>query len=158
MAKVTPEEALKTRQRILDAVIQCLLDPQVGYEKMTYTRLQTMTGISRGGILNHFGKKAEFISALDGTIVNTVLNELNLSSRDAFNASFEVAMTRPNFHAVLQLLISNASHHVAIGHAKAAWLELEDLIEQKLGIEAKEEDLPRLLGRSFFLLTNRKAA
>ena len=158
MAKVTPEQALKTRQRILDAVIQCLLDPQIGYEKMTYTRLQTMTGISRGGILNHFGKKAAFISALDGTIFNTVLNELDLSSREAFNASFEVAITRPSFHAVLQLLISNASHHVAIGHAKQAWLELEQLIEEKLGAEAKNDDLPRLLGRSFFLLTTRKAA
>ena len=158
MAKVTPEQALRTRQRILDAVIQCLLDPQVGYDKMTYTRLQAMTGISRGGILNHFGKKEQFISALDGEIFDTVLDELDLSSREAFNASFEIAMTRPTFHAVLQLLISNASHHVAIGHAKRTWLELEKLIEEKLGNEAKEEDLPRLLGRSFFMLTTGQAA
>ncbi|AJR05117.1 TetR/AcrR family transcriptional regulator [Photobacterium gaetbulicola] len=158
MAKVTPEEALKTRQRILDAVIQCLLDPQVGYEKMTYTRLQTMTGISRGGILNHFGKKEHFLLALDGRIFNTVLNELDLSSRDAFSSSFESALARPTFNAVMQLLLNNASHHVAIEYAKQAWRDLEDLIEEKLGAEVKENDLPRLLGRSIFMLTTSKAA
>ena len=96
MAKVTPEEALKTRQCILDAVVQCLLDPQIGYDKMTYTRLQAMTGISRGGILNHFGKKEHFLAALDGEVFNTALKELNLSSRNAFRVSFEQAMARPD--------------------------------------------------------------
>ena len=158
MAKVTPEEALKTRQRILDAVVQCLLDPQIGYDKMTYTRLQAMTGISRGGILNHFGKKEHFLAALDGKVFNTVLKELDLSSRDAFRASFEVAMTQPTFNAVIQLLLSNASHHVATEQAKQAWHDLETLIEQQLGAEAKDDDLPRLLGRSFFMLTTRQAA
>ncbi|MGF1735284.1 hypothetical protein [Photobacterium satsumensis] len=158
MAKVTPEVALKTRQRILEAAIQCLLDPQVGYDKMTYTRLQSMTGISRGGILNHFSKKEHFLSALDGKVFNTVLDELNLSSREAFITSFETAMTRPTFNAVIQLLLNNASHHIAIEQAKQAWRELEDLIEEKLGTEAKENDLPRLLGRSFFMLTTSQAA
>ncbi|MGR5065744.1 TetR/AcrR family transcriptional regulator [Photobacterium sp. DNB22_13_2] len=158
MAKVTPEEALKTRQRILQAVIQCLLDPQVGYDKMTYTRLQTMTGISRGGILNHFNKKEHFLAALDGKVFNTVFNELDLSSREAFSASFEVAMTHPTFNAVIQLLLNNTSHHIATEQARQAWWDLEKLIEETFGTEVKENDLPRLLGRSFFMLTTSKAA
>ncbi|MCW8328776.1 TetR/AcrR family transcriptional regulator [Photobacterium sp. SDRW27] len=158
MAKVTSKESQKTRQKIIDAVITCLLDPQLGYEKMTYTRLQTMTGISRGGILNHFKKKVDFLNALDGEIFDTVLTSLDLSNRESFTHSFEQAITQPKFRAVLQLLIGNISHHTAIAKAKQNWQELEDLIEQKLGKEAKEYDLPRLLGKSFNIMLNLEKA
>ncbi|ELR65951.1 Transcriptional regulator [Photobacterium marinum] len=148
MARVTPEESQKTRQKITDAVISCLLDPQIGYEKMTYSRIQSITGLSRGGILNHFNKKEEFLSVLDGKLFDTILTSLDFSSREAFIESFEAANQKPEFKAVLLLLITNLSCDITSQKALESWIKLEQLIEDKLGTPVKEYDLPRLLGRS----------
>ncbi|KHT65251.1 hypothetical protein RJ45_02180 [Photobacterium gaetbulicola] len=67
-------------------------------------------------------------------------------------------MASPTFNAIIQVPLNSTSHHVAIEYAKQAWRELEDLVEEKLGAEVKENDLPRLLGRNIFMLTASKAA
>ncbi|KLV04668.1 hypothetical protein ABT56_14530 [Photobacterium aquae] len=149
MAKVTAEESAKTRHRITQAVIHCLLDPHIGFEKMTYTRLQHMTGLSRGGILNHFHKKDHFLTTLDlgQEIFASLIAPLDLTSSERLAASFGRAIQQPRFKAIIQLLISNNSQHYAKQQAQLGWHQLEHHIESQLGKQTKEDVLPRLLGK-----------
>ncbi|OAN10838.1 hypothetical protein A3K86_17750 [Photobacterium jeanii] len=154
MARVTRSEAERTKQKILQAVTHCLLDPSIGFDKMTYTRLQEMTGLSRGGILNHFNKKADFLIALDHDFHLCLLSPLDFSSRDAFIHSFELALQQREFRTILILMIRHIAQGAPNIIAERTWLLMATKIKTELGETVLEEDLPRLLGKVCTLLLN----
>lgn len=57
-----PSAAARTqlsRERILDAAVRCLVE--YGYSGATTLRIQALAGVSRGGLLHHFGSRDELL-------------------------------------------------------------------------------------------------
>lgn len=69
MATMTrKEQRERTRERLLDAAMMCLVD--YGYAGTTTQRIQEQVGVSRGALLHHFGSKAELLVAAIHHIAN----------------------------------------------------------------------------------------
>lgn len=62
MAKRTKEDALETRERILDAAIEVF--DQRGVSRPSLTEIAELAGVTRGAVYGHFQNKADLFSAL----------------------------------------------------------------------------------------------
>lgn len=64
MSNLQEERSAETRQRLMDAAVECLFER--GYAGTTTTEIASRAGVSRGAQLHHFPKKDELvISALE---------------------------------------------------------------------------------------------
>ncbi|NKF50737.1 TetR family transcriptional regulator [Shewanella sp. WXL01] len=152
MAKRSRVETERTVNYILDEALNQILT--IGFEAMSYTTLSDATGISRTGISHHFPRKTEFLAKLDMRIGQLFVDELNFTSLELLESSWNAAMKQPRHLAVLKLYFSlcgasqkGISFFTAIEHAKEQAGEL-------LGAEG-ERCIDNLIGRSsVMLLTN----
>ncbi len=55
------ERSAATRQKLLDAAIECLIE--LGYARMTTTDVADRAGVSRGAQLHHFPSKVELVTS-----------------------------------------------------------------------------------------------
>src|SRR5687767_4439256 len=53
------ERSAATRERLLDATVECLVD--LGYAKTTTTEVVRRAGVSRGAQVHHFPTKADLV-------------------------------------------------------------------------------------------------
>ena len=66
MAKRTKEDALETREKILDAAIEVF--DRRGVSRPSLTEIAELAGVTRGAIYGHFQNKADLFSALTDRI------------------------------------------------------------------------------------------
>ncbi|MCQ3830242.1 TetR family transcriptional regulator [Microbulbifer elongatus] len=62
MAKRTKEDALETRERILDAAVEVF--DRRGVSRPSLTEIAELAGVTRGAVYGHFQNKADLFSAL----------------------------------------------------------------------------------------------
>jgi AcrR family transcriptional regulator len=107
------ERSAETRERLLDATIECLLE--LGYTGTSTTEVCQRTGLSRGALLHHFPTKQLLVIEAVRRLV-TRMGAENLAhaarvapSDDPLDRMFDVIWTnfrQPLFHAVLELWIA----------------------------------------------------
>lgn len=154
MPKRSKEDTAITVKTILKAVEQQLI--KVGYDNMSYSTLSKQTGISRTGISHHFPKKTDFIVALEERLYKRFIAYLVLNKTvTELNDSWEKALTKPQFVAILKVLFHSAvnddnKHQVA----KNVFEKLIKKRGRQLGDNASA-DLERLLGKSIVQISCR---
>ena len=163
MARRTKEEALETREQVLDAAEQVFRERGVGHASLA--EVADAAGVTRGAIDPHFASKAELFEAmlaraempLDaafdapqlpvadplGTVRETAIKALlHLTSSDRVRNIFDVAFL---LHYISQYLVldpgdlvnTGTPPGVAMGMAQPAWLQSGD--EMVLGISGLGE-------------------
>jgi AcrR family transcriptional regulator len=68
------ERSAATRQKLLDAAIECLVE--LGYARMTTTDVADRAGVSRGAQLHHFPSKVELVTSAIRHLADRRLAEL----------------------------------------------------------------------------------
>lgn len=113
-ARRTQEErSAKTRARLLDATVECLL--KLGYARTTTTKIATRAKVSRGAQLHHFPtKQALVITAVEHVFARHV-EEFRAAfgglppgadrAAKAVDLLWEI-VTGPTFYAVLELIVA----------------------------------------------------
>lgn len=86
MSPVTTSRAHGTRQRLLDAAEHVLLDE--GAESLTLDAVAASAGVSKGGLLYHFGTKEALVVGVVSRAVETVDAELHRASASAAPGDF----------------------------------------------------------------------
>ncbi|MGW4031873.1 TetR/AcrR family transcriptional regulator [Streptomyces sp. NPDC004838] len=115
----------ETRQRLLDATIECLVD--YGFAGTTTQRVQERAGISRGALLHHFASKADLLTAATHHVAELRLAHLReeadagKQTREEGLALLRTAMSGPYFLAGLELWLAARTDP----HLKAALLPAE---------------------------------
>lgn len=67
------QKSAKTRDRILDAAIDCFIN--LGYTNVTTAKVADFAGVSRGAMLHHFPSKTELIQAAVEYLHNKLLED-----------------------------------------------------------------------------------
>src|SRR4029453_13592842 len=110
MAAPTQERAIATRNALLDAAIECLVE--LGYAGTTTIETARRAGVSRGAQLHHFPTKAQLLA--------TAVEHLFDRRRSAFLAAFAAIHPKAaRLDAAMDLLWSMFE-----GPAFVAWTEL----------------------------------
>jgi AcrR family transcriptional regulator len=107
------ERSSETRERLLDATLECLLER--GYAGTTTPVVCERTGLSRGALLHHFPTKQALVIEAVGRLVAR-MNQENLAqaarvvaAADPLERMFDVIWTnfqQPLFHAALELWLA----------------------------------------------------
>lgn len=71
------ERSAKTRQRLLDATINCVVDH--GYAGTTMQRVQARAGVSRGALVHHFPSMEDLLVGAIHHVARRQLDELRLA-------------------------------------------------------------------------------
>lgn len=93
----------ETRQRLLDATIDCLVEH--GFAGTTTQRVQERAGVSRGALLHHFASKADLLAAATHHVAELRLAHIRAEtsggaqSREKGLALLRTAMSGPYFLA-----------------------------------------------------------
>lgn len=107
------EKSASTRQRILDATIDCLIES--GYARTTTVDVSERAGVSRGAMLHHYPSKAELLYAAMDYLHNKRLSDLRkeVAKFDEAEDVVEVAVNlfwemvkHPWFHAMQELTMA----------------------------------------------------
>lgn len=110
MSVTRKEQLARTRERLLDATVECLVT--YGHSGTTTQRIQDAAGLSRGALLHHFGSKSELLVAaihhvadLRFALISRTVDEIE-DGPDSLRLLVEAireAMTGPYFQAALEL-------------------------------------------------------
>ena len=103
------ERTLETRQKLLDATIDCLYE--LGYANTTTTEIAKRAKLSRGAQLHHFPTKIELVTTAVGHIFDRRDRE--------FRAAFADVPRADRARATIDLL-----WHMISGRVFYAWLEI----------------------------------
>jgi AcrR family transcriptional regulator len=113
-ARRTQEErSTATRERLLDATIECLIE--LGYAKTTTSEIVRRAGVSRGAQVHHFPTKAELVQSAIVHLAHRQFGQLKagleqLNSRDdQFSDAIDLiweSYSGPLFTAALELIVA----------------------------------------------------
>lgn len=104
------EQRDRTRERLLDATIHCLVT--YGYARTTTQRIQDQAGVSRGALLHHFGSKQDLLVAAIHRIADLRLRDFTARAADLGDGpealeqmvtAIRSVMTGPPFQAAIEL-------------------------------------------------------
>jgi len=104
------ERREETRQRLLDATIDCLVE--YGFAHTTTQRVQERAGVSRGALLHHFASKADLLAAATHHVAELRLAHIRAEtssgapSLEQGLALLRAAMSGPHFLAGLELWLA----------------------------------------------------
>jgi len=116
MSTLQEERSAETRQRLMDATVECLFER--GYAGTTTTEIATRAGVSRGAQLHHFPKKDELVVSALEHVFNLRLNQMRKTVAQRPTGSREtrlIAMVDalwpifkgPTFYAWLELVVAS---------------------------------------------------
>ncbi|MHB8381339.1 MAG: TetR/AcrR family transcriptional regulator [Candidatus Binataceae bacterium] len=116
MSNLQEERSAETRQRLMDATVECLFER--GYAGTTTTEIASRAGVSRGAQLHHFPKKDELvISALEHVFALRIAQMRDMAAerptggRAGQMASLVDALwpffKGPTFYAWLELVVAS---------------------------------------------------
>ncbi|MFE3899752.1 TetR/AcrR family transcriptional regulator [Streptomyces sp. NPDC059153] len=100
----------ETRQRLLDATIDCLVEH--GFAGTTTQRVQERAGVSRGALLHHFASKADLLAAATHHVAELRLAHIRAETDGGAAhpehglALLRTAMSGPHFLAGLELWLA----------------------------------------------------
>ena len=106
--KRTKEEAEATRQKIIDACYEIILEK--GHEKMTRDDIAARLGMTRGAVNSHFKDKEEMYLVT----LNAVLDKLKAQRETYINDSGMTVEQR--LHALFQMPLAEADYFHFINH------------------------------------------
>lgn len=86
MPRVSQEKAAQTRQKIIQAALNILIEQ--GEDALTFTNLAKEVGIARSGINCHFKKKCDLIDTIRPQISEIIMQELDFTSAKNFYDSW----------------------------------------------------------------------
>lgn len=90
MPRVSQQHAAQTKQRIIDAALNIVLNH--GIEALTFTNIANKAHVGRSNINSHFKKKHDLILELRPLLSNVILKPLRFSSVDDFYLSWQQAI------------------------------------------------------------------
>lgn len=90
MPRVSQLQAKKTKQRILDASLDIVLNE--GIIALTFTNIAHKAHIGRSNINNHFKKKHDLLAELRPVLASIITQSLDFSSTHHFYNSWVAAM------------------------------------------------------------------
>jgi AcrR family transcriptional regulator len=157
------ERSAETRERLLDATIECLLE--LGYTGTSTTEVCHRTGLSRGALLHHFPtKQALVIEAVRRLVVRMGTENLLHAARvaptdDPLDRMFDVIWSnfgQPLFHAVLELWIAARTDpelHASLHQAeRERGRGIAVLYASIAGVAAEHEDFVDVLQLTLHLM------
>ena len=116
-SRTTRPHGQRSRQRILDAAIECLVD--LGYSGTTTVAVQRRAGVTRGALLHHFPSRDELLVAavahLGEARFDVLVREVEEAARNgnridaAIDATWE-SFTGPLFIAATELWLAARTH------------------------------------------------
>ncbi len=107
MAKISAEEKHRKKAEF-DAHIYDIFINE-GWDAVTYERMAKDFGTRKSSIQRYYGKRLDFGNALQGKILPIILPLLDFSDKEAFIASWLLALDNQTFREVNKLLIENAT-------------------------------------------------
>lgn len=90
MPRVSQHQATLTKQRIIDAALNIVLNN--GLDALTFTNIANKAEIGRSNINNHFKKKHDLIGELRPLLANVIVKPLRFTSTDDFYLSWQQAI------------------------------------------------------------------
>jgi AcrR family transcriptional regulator len=116
MSTLQEERSAETRQRLMDATVECLFER--GYAGTTTTEIATRAGVSRGAQLHHFPKKDELVVSALEHVFNLRLSQMRNTVAQRSTGDREtrlIAMVDalwpifkgPTFYAWLELVVAS---------------------------------------------------
>jgi AcrR family transcriptional regulator len=162
-SRTQEERSAETRERLLDATLQCLLE--LGYTGTSTTEVCQRTGLSRGALLHHFPtKQALVIEAVRRLVTRMGVENLAHAagaapSDDPLDRMFDVIWNnfrQPLFHAVLELWIAARTDpelHASLHQAeRERGRGIAVLYESIAGAVAEREDFAEVLQLTLHLM------
>jgi AcrR family transcriptional regulator len=157
------ERSAETRERLLDATIECLLE--LGYTGTSTTEVCQRTRLSRGALLHHFPTKQQLVIEAVRRLVSRMGVE-NLAhaagvapTEDPLDGMFDVIWNnfrQPLFHAVLELWIAARTdpelHASLHGAERERGRGIAVLYESIAGVAAQREDFADILQLTLHLM------
>lgn len=113
MSRLQEERSAETRQRLIDATIQCLFEH--GYAGITTAEIAARAGLSKGAQLHHFPSKEQLV----GAALEHLFDLRVAASRDSETMSRLPAQPGKRLAAIVDLLVPVYRDKVFF-----AWLEL----------------------------------
>lgn len=151
MSVTRKEQLARTRERLLDATVECLVT--YGHAGTTTQRIQDAAGLSRGALLHHFGSKSELLVAaihhvadLRLAMISSTLEQLEDApgSLRLFVEAVRDAMTGPYFQAALELWSASRTDEqlraALLPAERRLGTALRDLFHRHAGIEDRDEE------------------
>lgn len=129
------EKSASTRQRILEAAIECLIE--LGYARTTTVEVAERAGVSRGAMLHHYRSKAELLYAAMDYLHNKRMADLRkeVAKFEEAEDVVEVAVNlfwemvkHPWFHAMQELTTAARTD----AELRETLLPLADRFEQEI--------------------------
>ena len=90
MPRVSQHQATLTRQRIVDASLNIVLNH--GVDALTFTNIASKANIGRSNINSHFNKKQNIVAALRPMLANVIITPLCFNSAADFYLSWQEAI------------------------------------------------------------------
>jgi len=100
MPRVSQLQAKQTKQRILDASLDIVLNE--GVSALTFTNIADKAQVGRSNINNHFRKKNDLLIELRPQLAQVIIQSLDFSSTECFYSSWVNAIqtTQPFCRAI----------------------------------------------------------
>lgn len=162
-SRTQEERSAETRERLLDATLQCLLE--LGYTGTSTTEVCQRTGLSRGALLHHFPtKQALVIEAVRRLVARMGIENLAHAAgvaptEDPLDRMFDVIWSnfrQPLFHVVLELWIAARTdpelHANLHGAERERGRGIALLYESIAGLAAQREDFADVLQLTLHLM------
>jgi AcrR family transcriptional regulator len=166
-ARSTPrtqeERSTETRERLLDATIECLLER--GYAGTSTPVVCERTGLSRGALLHHFPTRHSLVIEALRRLVSLMGEETlqhaarSLDQSDPLERMFDVIwanFSQPLFHAALELWMASRTDrelHASLYRAERARGQgIAQLYESLAGAAAKQDGFSDLLQLTLHLM------
>lgn len=148
--------AAKTRTKLLDAAATVVR--REGVQAMTLARVAEEAGVSKGGLLHHFGSKEELVTALlEQTLADadTGLHELTGDGPGAFARAYLEYVRRPDEHqadAATAVFAAAAAGDGELGPAADVFEAWQRRLMNDDGLDPAIGLLARIVGDGLWLI------
>jgi AcrR family transcriptional regulator len=157
------ERSAETRERLLDATLECLLER--GYSGTSTPIVCERTGLSRGALLHHFPTRHALVIEALRRLVERMGEETlqhaaqSLGANDPLERMFEVIWAnfrQPLFHAAVELWVASRTdrelHAILYRAERARGQGIAQIYESLAGAAARQEGFTDLLQLTLHLM------
>ncbi|MDD9194460.1 TetR/AcrR family transcriptional regulator [Aliivibrio sp. S3MY1] len=155
MARITTEERERKKAQYDALILSIFLEE--GWDAITYDRLAKDLGIGKSSVQRYYENRMLFATALQGKLMPMALRRLDMTSKEAFIDSWELAINDDQDHVfreIVRMLMTNILH---VGTSKATAMAVNRLISvlsTSIGENEAVEAVKASLGLTMFVYMN----
>ncbi|MGR6862950.1 TetR/AcrR family transcriptional regulator [Aliivibrio salmonicida] len=155
MARITTEERERKKTQYDALILSIFLDE--GWDAITYDRLAKDLGIGKSSVQRYYENRMLFATALQGKLMPIALRRLDMTTKDAFIGSWELAISDDKDHVfreIVRMLMTNILHVETSKATVMAVNRLISVLSTHIGRADATEAVKIVLGSTMFMYMN----